>query len=85
MNTYNFTMQNFEDPSVEDYFPGNVRYHKEFDVHDDAAWPVVLLEFLTFLGGIYGYSVLDKVSVGGKNPLEAAHPIAGYPLLDDEE
>ena len=38
---------------------------REFEIDDDTVWSDHLCKYLDFLGGVYGYSLLEKVAVGG--------------------
>jgi hypothetical protein len=38
---------------------------REFEIDDDAVWSDHLCNYLDFLGGVYHYSITDKVAVGG--------------------
>ena len=52
-------------------------YNRQLKIADDAAWTEHLREYVDFLGSVYGYSIRDKVAVGGMvfgNWVDNGHP-----------
>jgi len=40
-------------------------YTRKVAIDADASWSDHLTEYLDFLGGVYGYSIREKVAIGG--------------------
>lgn len=52
-------------------------YKRQLKIADDASWSEHLREYVDFLGSVYGYSIRDKVAVGGMvfgEWVERGHP-----------
>lgn len=56
-------------------------YIRKIDIDDAASWSDHLSEYVDFLSGVYGYSIREKVAVGGM--VWGKWEQGGRPTFDD--
>lgn len=84
---YSFSYSSSEYPNTGGSYPVRTSASKDVTISDQSAWPVVLREFATFLSGIYGYDITQKVFLKepnyGGNGVDYEEPV--YYRLSDHE